>query len=179
MSYGGHPSGSYEWTGEEWTTWGGGPCRKTNAKCYIKQDYINGLASASENQKNSLISQKGADVLTLDPVPNVNCCQDIKFQNISANKISYDNINQTCSAPPSTPAPVIKPASTPVVKPLVTPVVKPSATPSKPVVPTTNTATWTTQSKTVVALIIIVIIIVIISSSSLLLLMSSKDSTNV
>lgn len=108
-SHDGHPSGSYEWTGEEWTTWGGGPCRKTNAKCYIKQDYINGLHNSAQNKRNELINLKNGVKQTSLPVPDIGCCQTMQFQGLSADKIQFNNVNQSCQAPPPAPAPAPAP----------------------------------------------------------------------
>jgi hypothetical protein len=106
-SDGGHSSGSFEWTGEEWTTWGFGPCRKTNARCYIKQDYINGLATSAENKRSELVNLKNGITLTSLPVPNITCCQSMDFKSLSADKISFNEINQTCNTTPqpTTPQP--------------------------------------------------------------------------
>lgn len=104
-SHDGHPSGSYEWTGEEWTTWGFGPCRKTNARCYIKQDYINSLHNAAQNRRNELVNLKNGVTYTPLPVPDIGCCQSMQFQGLSAEQIRFNNLSQSCQAPPPAPSP--------------------------------------------------------------------------
>lgn len=98
------PSGSYEYTGYEETTWGGGPCRTTKGKCQLKQSVVDNLYNKRTQERNDIqtkingiTSDIGNLKLVYYPIPNVSCCQSIEFQNISADKITYDDVKQSCA----------------------------------------------------------------------------------
>lgn len=103
-SNGVYPSGSFEWTGNEWTTWGGGPCRKTNAKCFIKQSYIDALAKEQRDKKNTLIAEKNTLKQESLEVPKIECCQSMEFNNLKASDIKFDNVTQSCTKTINPPA---------------------------------------------------------------------------
>ena len=109
-------AGAYAWTGEEWTTWGFGPCRKTRGRCQIRQDYIDALASDAEARRaavqadiDNLQRAKGVP-LTLNPVPNISCCQGIGVQ---AQQVTFDRVTMRCSVDAPAAAAAAPPAAAP------------------------------------------------------------------
>lgn len=134
----GFSAGSYEWNGTMRHNWGtclGGysGCCETLGKCTIKQSTIDALANDAQSKKDALDAQINQVINEINaikpnflPVPNISCCQSINLNNISAQTVTFDEMNQQCVVPaPSVPTTTTNPSvpsvpSTPTVIPNTT-----------------------------------------------------------
>jgi hypothetical protein len=66
--------------------WGKGVCARNDDR--IKQDLGIGNRPGTETDPGNFVPL---------PVPEIKCCQEIAFKNISADKVAFDNISQSCN----------------------------------------------------------------------------------
>jgi hypothetical protein len=62
-------------------------------------DGINALVASAENKRQELINLKNGVRYEPYPVPNISCCQSIDFKELSADKITFNNIDNSCTTP--------------------------------------------------------------------------------